>query len=211
MRFADPGVRANSVAFSPDGKRIATISQDGVLIWGLAGEGMEVSIPKDLPSWNALADADAGKAYRAIATLVADPKQAVPLLQKQLLPAPVPDPQRVARLIADLDGKEFAERQKAAEELEKLGPTAESALRQALAGNPSLEMRRRLEQLLEKVTALTPEQLRQLRVVQALEWMATSEAKQLLQTLAKEPGYSQRIRNDAQAALTRLTNRTAAP
>jgi RNA polymerase sigma factor (sigma-70 family) len=211
QRFVDPDGRASSVRFSPDSKRIATIGQEVVLIWGLAGEGMGGTIPKDFqPLWTTLGDADPRKAYRVITTLVDAPEEAVLLLQKQLLPAPVPDPEQVARLIADLDSKEFAERQKAAEELEKLGPAAESALRRSLAGKPSLEMRRRLEQLLEKVTALTTEQLRQLRAVQALEWMATPEAEQLLQTLAQKPGYSQRTREDAQAALARLAKRNEA-
>jgi DNA-directed RNA polymerase subunit F len=108
------------------------------------------------------------------------------------------------QLLADLDGQGFARRQKAAEELEKLGPAAEAALRKALVDNPSLEVQKRLEQLLAKATTLTPDRLRELRVIGAMERMATLEAKELLQKLAKEPGYPQSARNEALTSLERL-------
>ena len=148
-------------------------------------------------------------AYEAIADLTDAPRQAVPFLRKHLQPWPEVEPKRLAQLIADLDNRKFAARRKAAEELEKLGPATEAALRQALAGKPTLEVRQRLEQLLAKATALTPYGLRELRAIRALEQAATPEAKQLLQTLAQKPGYSQRTREDAQAALARLAKRVA--
>ena len=47
-------------------------------------------------------------------------------------------------VIADLDGR-FAVRNRATLELERLGEHAESALREALRGQPSLETQRRIE------------------------------------------------------------------
>ena len=55
----------------------------------------------------------------------------------------------MARLIADLDSDVFDVREKAAKEW-KLGAAAEPALRKALEGRPSAEVRRRVEGLLQE-------------------------------------------------------------
>ena len=70
----------------------------------------------------------------------------MPFLQKHLRPAEM-DANRVTALLAALDGDDFGEREKASRELAKLGDLAGPAVRQALAGKPSPEARRRLEQL----------------------------------------------------------------
>ena len=121
---------------------------------------------------------------------------------------PVPQPQRLARLIADLDSDQFVTRQQAMQELEKLGDLAESAVQTELKGKlPSLEMQRALERLLETITMPTPESLCWQRAIRAVEWMDTKEATALLQTLAKD-GPGRPVRQDAAAALQRLTRRS---
>ena len=88
--------------------------------------------------------------------------------------------------------------------LEALGEVAEGRLRQLLAGNPSLECRRRAELLLAKSeNALSPEQLRLIRAVVVLEWIGTTEARELLGTLAKGEPES-RLTRLAQAARARI-------
>src|SRR5204863_2349296 len=47
------------------------------------------------------------------------------------------DERKVAQLVADLNSDQFTVREKASKELEKLGDSAEPALRKALAANPS--------------------------------------------------------------------------
>src|SRR5438034_2118916 len=78
-----------------------------------------------------------------------------------------------SRLIADLDSSRFVVRERAARELEGLGSAAEPALRKALAGKPSLEACNRIEKLLDQEphqrSSPTPDRLRQLRVLEALE------------------------------------------
>src|SRR5262249_33802859 len=143
---------------------------------------------------------------------VAVPNQAVPFLQERLMvpPAPPPDPQQLAQWIADLDSDQFAVRRKAMEALEKIGPAAEPALRKALAGNPMLDMRRRLGHLLERPAVIPPEELRQVRAIQVLEYAGTPEAQRLLKRLAKGPEDA-RLTREAQASLGRLHRQAGAP
>ena len=76
--------------------------------------------------------------------------------------------------------------------------------RQALADKPSLEMRKRIDKLLEEIARDRPsaEELRSLRAVQLLEEIGSPEARELLQSLAK--GWSEaRQTREAKAALKR--------
>jgi hypothetical protein len=57
------------------------------------------------------------------------------------------DPQKIAHWIADLDSNQFAVREKATQELKKLGESAQPALRHALDNQPKAEARKRLERL----------------------------------------------------------------
>src|SRR5262249_15038696 len=128
---------------------------------------------------------DAGKAYRAIGALAAS-EQAVPFLAKRVQPVAAPDARRVAQLLAELDDKRFQVRERASRELEGLGGLVGRALRQALAGQPTLEAQRRLTDLLKKVAPATPtpEEVRAIRVVEALEQAGTAAARRLLTDLA---------------------------
>lgn len=69
-------------------------------------------------------------------------------------PAGPVDHKQVARWIADLDSDSFAARQNATRELEKQGHAAGPALRKAREGQPNLEARRRIEQLLDRLQGI---------------------------------------------------------
>ncbi|HEY7428549.1 MAG TPA: hypothetical protein VH682_30245, partial [Gemmataceae bacterium] len=126
--------------------------------------------PRQLETcWTALANEDTAEAYNAVWPLVAAPEQAVPFLRKRLQPVPRPDAKAVAQLIADLDGDDFMVRQNAAEELGKYGDAVTTALQRTLEGKPSLEVRRRIQQLLDQTRVWTAERLRDHRAIQALE------------------------------------------
>jgi hypothetical protein len=106
-----------------------------------------------------------------------------------------------------------AVRDKAQREIRKLGEVAVPALRQALKDQPALEVKRRLQDLLAelepKLVGGPPERLRELRAVQVLESIGTSEAQQVLQGLVKGvPGA--RLTMEVQTALARLAKRLAA-
>jgi hypothetical protein len=80
------------------------------------------------------------------------PKVTVRRLRPRAEPAAPVDDARITLLIKNLDSDRFEVREKAARELEKVKDAAAPALRKALAADPSAEMRRRLEALLDKET-----------------------------------------------------------
>jgi hypothetical protein len=111
------------------------------------------------------------------------------------------------RLIAELDNNRFAVREQAATELENLGERATAMCRKALEGAPSLELRHRLEKMLKKQEqerwSPSPERLRLLRALEALELAGTPEAQRLLQKLASGVPDAYLTR-EAKAAVERL-------
>jgi HEAT repeat protein len=137
--------------------------------------------------WSHLAEHDSHKAYQAIATLAAAPKEASALLKDRLRPALAPDPDRIQRLIANLDNDDFEVRETASAELEKIGGEALPFLRAAIENGPSLEVRRRAERLVTIISQrpLAAEWMRGVRAVQVLERIGSQEAKSILTQLAK--------------------------
>lgn len=202
-----------SLDFSPDGKRlISGLNNSTALIWDLTGKPRPRRIKKKLTPrelkklWSDLA-AGAGKAYRAIGMLSADPERAVPFLKKHVPPTHKADPRKVQKWIVDLDSNSFAVRSAATKNIEKLGLQVESALTKALKANQPLEVHLRLEKILETLHGVPPtEILRRLRAVCALERMATPQARELLQELAKGAPRS-RVTRSAGEAVRRLAKK----
>jgi RNA polymerase sigma factor (sigma-70 family) len=195
-----------SLAFSQDGRLLASGSTDTtILAWDLSTPAAGAARLKPDALWAMLAG-DTAEAYRAVRALAAQPKQAVPLLRQRLKPvAPLTtaDRERFGRLLADLGSDRFAVRERAAAELGKMSDTVEALLRQALAGRPSLEVRRRLEKLLGDLDTQAPKRLRMLRAVEVLEHAGGAEARGLLEELAGgAPGAW--LTREARASLDRL-------
>jgi hypothetical protein len=161
--------------------------------------------------WTDLASADAARGYRALCQLAAVPRQAAALVKQRMRPAPTSDPRRLARLIHDLDDDRFTIREQATAELAALGEAAVPTLQEARKRQPSPEAARRLRQLLEhcEEEIPPPEQLRQLRSVELLEGIGTSEARELLAKLASGT-MATRLSREARASLNRLERRLAA-
>jgi hypothetical protein len=165
--------------------------------------------PEELKThWSTLASADAAAAYKAIWSLVATPKESVPFLAEKLKPAVAVDEKRLAELIAALDSDKFAEREKAGAELEELGEIAGPALEKLLKGKPSQEAKRRAEAIVAKLggPVTSPETLRTLRAIEALEHIGTPEAMAVIEKLAKGAAGA-RETEDARRTLERLKKR----
>jgi WD40 repeat protein len=155
--------------------------------------------------WSDLADADAVKAYRSVWALTKMPKETTAYVGERLKPTAAPDAQKVERLVTDLNSDRFAVRDKANQELARLGGLVEPALRKALEANPSLETRQRIEKLLRGLLGpiTLPETLRAVRAVETLELIGTGEAKALLAQYAAGAPLA-RLTQDAKEALARL-------
>jgi WD40 repeat protein len=206
-----------SVAFTSDRKTLVSASGDGTaLVWQLRKEPSATE-PLDAADverlWRDLQAEDASKAYQAVCALSADPARTVALLRHEIRPAPAPDSKRIAQLIADLDNNQFEAREKANQELDKLGKAAEPVLRQALTGDLSVEVRRRLEHVLARPEEppSTPESIRLLRAVEVLERIGSPEAKEVLRSLAKG-AVGHLLTREAKVTLERLhATRSAKP
>ncbi len=117
---------------------------------------------------------------------------------------PAPDQKRIRQLVDRLDSDDFSTRQKAAEELEKQANSAAGLLRQIMTKEkPSLEVRRRLQQIVEGMES-KPESLRSVRAVEVLEWISTPGAVRLIDKLANGADQA-RLTREANAAKWRLS------
>jgi WD40 repeat protein len=199
-----------ALAFAADSSVLISGNEDTTaLVWDLTGQaaGKALTAPELDVCWADLASDGAVLAQQTVRMLAGAPAQAVPYLDKRLQPVQIVDEARVSRLIADLDNEEFAVREKASAELKNLGEGALPACRQALAKEPSAEVRSRLESLLkaqsEAWSGVSAEPLRIVRALETLEFSGTIEAKQVLQRLARgAPGAA--LTEEAKAALGRM-------
>jgi hypothetical protein len=198
-----------ALAFSPDGAKLVTaLKNNTTLVWDLKGLKLptRTPVPKTLEQlWADLA-AGAPAAHAAIALLAEKREPAVAYLKDRLQPALPQDPQQIKKLVADLASDRFALREAATKQLLAFDPPPLSAIRQALGANPSLESRRRLEQILSQVEGplvVDSETVRGARAVAVLEKVASPEARRILEKLAQGAPEA-RLTREAKASLARL-------
>jgi WD40 repeat protein len=200
--------------FAEDGRTLISTSYDTTaLVWDVTGLKRDGRLPRISLSpqesevcWHALAGDEAERAHQAVWDLVAAADESVAYLKKHLKPAASVGAEQVANLIRDLDSDTFAVREQAQRELNALDTLAESALRQALKGRPSLEKRRRLEQMIANLEGKTPsgEWLRGQRALEVLEHIGTPQARRVLEELSQGASGA-RLTEEAKASLERLT------
>jgi hypothetical protein len=196
------------LAYSPDGRILALNTEQGVKLLNLpllvGGPGRVQ--PASLPGlWDDLANADAARAYRSRCRLLLAGPDTVRFLQDKLRPVREPPPDRLARLLQDLDSERYPVRVQATQELARFGEGAGPYLRKALARNPPLEVRRRVESLLAKQT-----DPRQDHALEILECLGDDPARQLLEELATGMPEA-RLTQDARASCARLEKRVSRP
>jgi hypothetical protein len=162
---------------------------------------------KDWPAlWEQLGGG-AERAHQAMGILDRAKEQTVAWLKDQLLRSQPPDSERVVRLLRELDDEQFAVREQAQTQLHRLGELVQPALRKALEGQPTAEVRRRVTRLLEQLDrGPSPEQLRSLRAIEVLERLGTPEARKVLEELAKGTALARQTQ-EATASLDRLARR----
>jgi RNA polymerase sigma factor (sigma-70 family) len=116
--FVGHPAAVHSLAFTPDGRALLSSSMDTTaLVWDVTGlRGAQPPMGAEA-AWRALAAADAVQAYDAVWSLTAAPGAAVRILRERLRSAPAATGEQMKRLIADLDSRSFAVREKATREL----------------------------------------------------------------------------------------------
>jgi WD40 repeat protein len=216
-----PGHRGpvRTLDFSTDGKRLASGSEDGtILVWDTAELSKKVRPEPVKLTEEQLGDLarelgnlDSPKAHKAVRAL-ADSPQAAAYLQANIKSVEKFDEAHAKKLIIQLDDEDFDVRDKAEKDLESMGTAVLPLLREALKEKPSVEVKTRIERLLEpfKDQQVPNARLRAVRAVEVLEFAGTEEAVKALKALAggdaKDP-----LAQDAKAALERLESRAAKP
>jgi hypothetical protein len=208
-----------SVAFSADDRTLVSVGWDGIAtVWDLTGRTaagasrQEPLSAADLEAcWNVLAGDATPDVHSAVQRLVTSSTETAPFLATHLKPIPAADEKRVARLLRDLDSSTFPIRDRARRELEELGSACVPACRKALAANPSAELKRSLQALLDQQArewlAPSSESLQRLRAVEVLERIGDQPARQLLETIATGVPEA-RLTQEAKAALAWLATRS---
>jgi WD40 repeat protein len=164
------------LAWSPDGTMLASGSTDTtVLLWDVPRLLLE-------PLWSQLA-----RGGPTSNQVKAESGRTVAFIKQRLTEAAAAE-KRVRELLPDLDDDRFAVRERASAELVKLGEPAAPTLREALKVAASVEMRRRIEEVLASLNKDRPgpvdEGQRLRRAVGILEAIRTTEARRVLQELA---------------------------
>ena len=155
----------DSLAFSADGKLLATGSRDKtILLWDLTApeghdpkrEAARLGSDQWETLWKDLGSDNPQVFYRAQSLLATAPENTVRLLRDRLRPAAPTNVKSISELISDLDADSFAAREQASRALLRLGPKAEAALQLARKGTTSAEVSRRLDGLLGALREYRP-------------------------------------------------------
>ena len=199
--------RVTALAFGPDG-RLFTGGLDTVVL------GWDVRPPRGpargtlAEAWEALADSRREGGVPGTRAIPRGARQGGRMVRGPAHARRSPDPARVKALIADLDSDNFATRERATADLKEHWPVSGG---RAPRGRGEIHLARgpssgRGHNPGHGERGHSPRQLRALRAVEVLEWIATKEARALLLELAKGAPDA-RLTREAAAACKRLEGR----
>jgi hypothetical protein len=135
-----------------------------------------------------------------VCALVARPDEAVAICQEGWKRIPRATAQQMQKWVEDLGSNEFSVPKKAQDELVLKLAGHEQLLRKALEKADTLEVRQRLQQILNP---LHPERLRRTRMLEVLERIGVGPAHRFVQALAEQTEDLETSR-EAKAGLKRL-------
>jgi hypothetical protein len=160
--------------------------------------------PSRWEAWDALGEADAARAYKAVWALAGERETAVAMLADDIRPIRLAGAQEIDQLVTALASPRPGMADAAVEKLEELAETAVVYLRKKLQGEFPPEARNRLEQVLASLEGRAPSkrQLRAWRAIEVLEHSNTVEGWAKLAALA-EGAPAARQTQRARAALQR--------
>ncbi len=200
--------RPHSLCFSPDSTQLAIGASDtSVLIYDVADLKWAIGKPNAPDAlWRSLAGDSAKRAWDAIRELSVRPDVAIPLLAERVKPIVAtekPTKERVAKWIEQLDAPAFADRESASQSLTSHGKHFEADLRAAIETTASLEVKERLEKIVEKIMKPVLPNVTEARAIELLERIGNADAKDLLTKIAAGDA-THSLTKDAAASLKRL-------
>jgi WD40 repeat protein len=202
-----------SLGFSPTSTILASGAEDGT-IWlrdvrsrAAATSATPLTRSDDELSayWRNLTELDAKKAEQAMQVLIDGGPQSVAVIRRLCKPVSTPPEAEIDALVRKLDSDQFALRNQATIELGESGELARPAIEKALEGKTKLEARQRLQGLLRasRTLASSRRDLQSWRTIEILERIGSSEAKEVLRTLASGAAEA-RVTREAQSCLERM-------
>lgn len=213
-KFQGHRAQVTAMKFSVDGSLLASGGRDTTaVIWKIPGKAGKVqSVGEKMGLlWDDLASENPRKAYLAMAEVLGNPSAAAKFFENRLRATAALEPKLLDGLIGDLDNPTFSARDAATRKLAELGDLAVPALREALIKNSSLELRRRVNTLLDQIDrrpVTAPEQIRAMRAIQVLEHCG-SLGKPLLAKMST--GFPESVvTQEAQRSLRRLSKKLGA-
>jgi WD40 repeat protein len=215
LTFAGHRGMVQSCHFSHDGKQMLTTCNDTtMLVWDVAKHLPGPATPWEekqyLKHWQDLGQDDASRAYTTIHLWARQPNAAVWLGEQLRDSVAKIKPEQISQWLKQLNATQYAVRQEATELLTKHAAAAKPQLLQALEQNPAAEVKRRIDQILDKAresSGLSDNPLLYVRGIEALELMGSATALQQLQLLAVREDT---LGREAREAAERLRHRIPA-